>query len=286
MAKKVKKAKGLNINAVKKKAESLPSPGESSDITWWKPEEGKNKIRILPPADEALLAEGIFYKEAWYHYSVGPDNRALLCPKKMEGDDCFICEYIAKQKKKDNQDAVSDILPRARIFYNVFDKSDVEPNVKIYGSGIKIFKELIGYITDEDEDWGDITSLTEGRDINIEREGTGINTTYSIRVASKITDISEDADWDDLMYDLEEVFSNIPTYDETKAIFYGDDEEDEEEEDAKDIDDDEEDEEEDDVDYKREAKSSKKPKRTPKKSKKDDDDDDFLDDDDEEDDDF
>ncbi len=264
-----KKSGGLNLKALKQKADTLPGSGEGSDFTFWKPDEGNNKFRILPPKDEALLEEGIFYKEMYYHYGIGPENKAVPCPKKISGDDCYICEHIASQKKKGNSEAVSDLYPRARIYYNIWDQSEDAPNVKLYGSGIKIFKEIIGYLTDEEEGWGDITSLTEGRNINLERAGTGINTTYSLRVSGKVTDASGDIT-PDMLYDLEEVFGNVPTYEETKAFFLGDDPEVEEEE--------------SDIDDSNFGKSDASGKRTPAKDT--DDDGGFLADDEENDTDF
>ena len=85
---KVKKKKSpkyflADQSKITKKLEELGSG------TFFKPKEGKNTIRILPP----WSSEGIWYKEATMHYSlVNKEGKDRVYPcLQMFGEDCPVC---------------------------------------------------------------------------------------------------------------------------------------------------------------------------------------------------
>ena len=78
---------------------------------WWKPTDGKNKIRILPPpapvAGEKIVQRAM-YVEYGVHYGLGSEDspEVYTCPKlTLAGKPCPICEFVrALWKKKTDQD--------------------------------------------------------------------------------------------------------------------------------------------------------------------------------------
>ena len=91
MAEKTKKKKkyySANRDRLQKKMDSLDTG------RFFKPKEGKNTVRILPPWSK----EGLWYKEATLHYGLNNEegkSRGYPCLKQF-GEDCPICEVVSK----------------------------------------------------------------------------------------------------------------------------------------------------------------------------------------------
>lgn len=78
---------------------------------WWKPTDGKNKIRILPPpspvAGEKIVQKAM-YVEYGVHYGLGTEDNpeVYTCPRlTLAGKPCPICEFVRSLwKSKTDQD--------------------------------------------------------------------------------------------------------------------------------------------------------------------------------------
>ena len=55
---------GINLDKMREKLSSLRGDGNSSNDTFWRPEDGDQTIRIVPTSD------GDTVKEKWFHYNV------------------------------------------------------------------------------------------------------------------------------------------------------------------------------------------------------------------------
>ena len=74
----------------RKRADQSASTRDSfiiEEISLYKPAEGDNTIRIIPPTWEDPENYGL---DIYVHYNVGPDNAAYLCLDKMLGKPCPI----------------------------------------------------------------------------------------------------------------------------------------------------------------------------------------------------
>jgi len=259
MPKKKEKKKGGKKSLIEEVQKTLKEQNRKSagamfgDTSIWTPGKGTNKIRILPSwnPDETP----VFYKEVAYHYSVGPDESIVMCPQRMAGKRCFICEQVKELKKAKGKGAkkakaiIEKVRAKGRILYNIVDLNDKKAGIQVFISGPKIFKELLSMVIDEDI--GDISDPKEGFDIKIIREGEGLDTEYRVRAAAKATAIKKKA-WLKGLNDLDALAGDLPSYEDTKAAWEGedetDDEEDDDDEEADDEEDDDEDEEDDDED--------------------------------------
>ena len=54
---------GIDLTKMKAKRDALENRGGSKTV-FWRPEEGEQTIRILPPSD------GDPFKEYWFHYNL------------------------------------------------------------------------------------------------------------------------------------------------------------------------------------------------------------------------
>ncbi len=205
------KRRGVNVDREREKLDEIRRGG----TRFWTPKEGASLIRILPP----YTGED-WYKEAWFHFGVGVDRKPIACARRLQDEACYICEQVDELRKSEDPRDVelsTQIASRRRVFYNIIDLDDVESGVQVFSSGVTIFKELLMYVADPD--WGDITDPDEGYDIIIDREGTGIDTKYTVRAKKNPTALIDPALLEDLR-DLDEMVEILP-YEQVKAIYEG-----------------------------------------------------------------
>jgi len=214
--------------------------------------DGRNQVRILPPREDM----DSFAVEAWVHYGVGKSGtdkkgKMVVCPKTTnENNPCPVCE-LSKQlygmsKKKDDKamKEAKQFNRKKRVYYNALDKADVltdfelredpkdkdkqiwfnkktdeqETPVKVLGTGIGVYKDLIKIIIDPE--YGDITDPEQGLDIIITKSGSGqFNTEYDVKSVRKESAI-EFAEWEENLNDLS-VFTKHKTYNEIADIMDG-----------------------------------------------------------------
>jgi len=128
--------------AAKAETEERLSRRGGSGAQFWKPKNGKNTIRIMPPwtdplgegkalSDTLQVFQGQYWREVGQHWNVSPDQRGpILCPKKTPGLDapCPICEFVSELKKdKTNAKAKQlsdDIRAKTTFLLNIVDMTD------------------------------------------------------------------------------------------------------------------------------------------------------------------
>jgi len=113
------------------------------------------------------------------------------------------------------------IEPKMRTFVPVIVRGKESEGVKFWGFGKTIYSELLSIISDPD--YGDITDLTSGRDIDIEFTKPTMQGEYpktSIRVKPNVTPATEDkAIAEKIMNQpkIEDIYPE-PSYDELKEL--------------------------------------------------------------------
>ena len=207
----------MDINAIKSKLTKLQAT-TSTKNNFWKPEPGKQVVRIVPykhNKDNPFI-------ELYFHYNLG-NNKTYLSPVSFGKPDP-VEEFSNKLKSTGNKDEWIQgkrLEPKMRTFAPVIVRGQENEGVKFWGFGKTVYQELLGVIADPD--YGDITDATGGRDIMIERQtpaeaGNQYGKT-TVRVKPNQTPITEDADMlkgiFDNQSDLTELYTE-PTYDELK----------------------------------------------------------------------
>ena len=207
----------MDINAIKKRLTQLTSQtNKTSNL--WKPQPGKNQIRIVPYAH---CKENPFI-ELYFHYNLG-NNKTYLSPVSFGRPDP-VNEFSEKLKSSGNREEWlpgRKIEPKMRTFAPVVARGQEKDGVKFWGFGKTVYQELLGFIADPD--YGDIADAINGRDIVVERQtpaeaGNQYGKT-TIRVKPNQTPITEDSklleDIFNSQVDLTGIY-NEPTYDELK----------------------------------------------------------------------
>ena len=211
-----------NVTLLKQRLSALQSKSSSSGRkedykkNYWKPPVGKCQIRILP---NKFDKENPF-SEVLIHYGIGKSKMSALTNFENEKDP--IIEF-AQQIRKEDWKLAKKIEPKLRIFAQVIVRGEEELGPRLWEFGKEIYQELLGIMADED--YGDITDITKGRDITIETlspEDTGKKyNTSTIRVKPKESPISEDSKLvKSLITEQKNILELLPKYgyDEMKGI--------------------------------------------------------------------
>ena len=154
----------MDIDAIKSKLATLQSTSNTKD-TFWKPEPGKQVVRIVPYKHNKDNP----FMELYFHYNLG-GNKTYLSPATFGRPDP-VEEFSNKLKSTGNKDEWVQgkrLEPKMRTFVPVVVRGRENEGVKFWGFGKTVYQELLGVIADPD--YGDITDAMNGRDIGIERQ--------------------------------------------------------------------------------------------------------------------
>ena len=178
----------LDLNAIKAKLNQLNKTDDRRN-NLWKPEAGpKTRVRIVPYVhrkDNPFL-------ELYFHYDIA--KRSMLSPVSFGNADPVV-EFAEKLKKTGDKDEWlmgRKIEPKMRTYVPVIVRGKEAEGVKFWGFGKTIYTELLSIVSDPD--YGDITDLMNGRDIDVEfipAEGGGYPKT-TIRVKPNTSPATED----------------------------------------------------------------------------------------------
>lgn len=192
----------------------------------YKPKDGKNTVRILPPTWEGA---DYYAYDIWVNYGIGVDQQSYLSLSKMKNKKDPL-EEAKREAESEGDKKTSDALtPKKRRGMYVIDRMAEEEGVQFWPCAWTFDKDVANMCVDEDD--GSIVYIDDpnkGNDIRFYREGTGRNTKYP---ASKIkilktSPLSEDERQQDewLEYAQENPIPGIllyHDYDHIAAVFGG-----------------------------------------------------------------
>lgn len=219
------------IQQQKAKLSQELSRGGGQSAKFWRPSDGANVVRIMPPwTDEGSLA-GQFWREVGQHWGVSSDQKGpVLCPKATEDldGDCPICDFVEELRKdKTNvqaQETAKEIRAKKAYLLNIVDTDDPvynakdvaeykkarpdrdvpfeagSPKIQVYACPKTIFDQILNTIMQNNLD---ITDLDKGHDITINRSGKGLTTRYT--VTPQISATSADVSMDDELPALDQI---------------------------------------------------------------------------------
>lgn len=170
--------------------------------------EGKNRIRILPSWTSKGPHAGRFFFKGILHYGFKVEGRGRAFPCLIMFDEHAACPSCAfAEALKDNGSEELDkiaqrVRSKSKYYVNVLDRKNPANKIQIYGMTRTMMRTLRGYL--QDPDYGDITDPEEGRDLTIEKTGSGLATKYEIRISPKTSPIGIE-DWKTQLHKLSKV---------------------------------------------------------------------------------
>lgn len=197
--------------------------------------DGDNYIRILPPSLEALTGD-VDYMSMDYlmHFNLGPEkNKASICARSFNKKaKCPICETVWQMKdhSKDPGDKeLSDkIKAKIRHLFNVVDLNEKEKGIQVLEVGPLLYREIMVYMTNPN--YKDLLDVESGHNITLTKRNQKSTASgfveYGFVPDPQKTSIlpSLPANWKDAVDSLKGKVPPSKTYDELKAILYGEDE--------------------------------------------------------------
>lgn len=133
----------------------------------WKPKEGVQKVRIVPymfQPDSPFIELKFYYKLA---------GKTYLAPCTFGKPDPIqeLVETLRASGSNEEKEIASKLVPTPRTYAPIIVRGEEDLGVRFWGFGITVYKQLLKLMTNSD--WGDITSWTEGNDLEVEFHKVG-----------------------------------------------------------------------------------------------------------------
>jgi len=177
--------------ALQRRLDALSGNRRKKSSTW-RPTEGEEAtVRLLSFPNN----DGQPFKELWFYYNIG-NNPGLLAPYQF-GDPDPIQDLIKKLRSDDNRDSyelAKKLYPKMRVYAPIIVRGEEDKGVQIWGFGKMVYQSLLNIMLDED--YGDITDPSSGRDVKVTctREAGRKWATTTVRPRGKDSALSTKAD--------------------------------------------------------------------------------------------
>ncbi len=164
------------------------------DIPMFKPKEGENCIRILPPTWQDDKWGNYWDIEVFVHYDVGAQGGSYLCLDKMNGEGCPVCEAAREAADKDE---ARSFRPVVRALCWLIDRNDEKAGPQVWSMPNKMYKEINARSQDKKTKEvilidGQADGL-DGYDVTFTRQGTKKETDYSgVEISREMTPLHDD----------------------------------------------------------------------------------------------
>ena len=214
----------MNLDEIKNRLNRLNNKGggNSNDYknNFWKPPVGeKSQIRLVPYTHNKDFP----FTELYFYFGIGKPRMIALTNFDESDPIMEFATQLRKSGDKENAELAKKLYPKLRIFAPVLVRGEEDKGVRFWEFGKMVYQELLGVMADED--YGDITAIQNGRDINVEvipaaETGKMFNTT-TVRVKPNQTPLIKDAEkaqsFLDNQKDLVSLFKKYP-FEEMKGL--------------------------------------------------------------------
>lgn len=153
--------------------------------------EGKTMLRLGPPWKPGIPSA---IKEVWLHKLRAPEDIGgipkanIPCPLKNHGKACAICRKCKELKStgsKTDRDLAYAWSAQQRYFAQVVNLEKLDEGWKVWEFGDGIFLDILK-ITSSEDTGGDVTHPVTGRNLIVDRTGTGMkDTRYKVLPSMK-----------------------------------------------------------------------------------------------------
>lgn len=208
----------LDLNAIRAKLNKLSGNSSRRD-TLWRPQEGEEHVvRIIAFPDN----DGQPFKERWFYYNIG-NNPGLLAPHQFGNPDPIqeLINELRSDGNKESYELAKKLYPKMRAYAAVIVRGEEDKGVRLWSFGKMVYQSLLNIMLDED--YGDITDPTEGRDVKVvcTKPPGRMYAVTDVRPRGKATPLATSQktakDWITNIPNLDEMYS-CKSYDELENI--------------------------------------------------------------------
>jgi len=189
----------MNLEEIKKRMDRLQNKSTGSNnksdykSNFWKPPSGeKSVIRIVPYKHN----KDVPFTELYFYFGI--DKPRMMALSNFDESDPILefASQLRKSNDPDNMALAKKLYPKMRTFAPVIVRGEEDKGVRFWEFGKTVYQELLGVMMDED--YGDITDISNGRDITIEvipsSETGKMYDTTTVRVKPVQTPLSANAE--------------------------------------------------------------------------------------------
>jgi len=196
------KYRGRSIDTINQRATQTAGAFDSytnAKFPKFKVSDGDNEIRIMPLTWNDVDTWGDNWGiELWVHHSIGPDNNAYLCLKKMKGQDCYLCDAQAEHAHDDDaedQDSLARKLkPTRRILAWLVDRKKEKDGPVLWAMPWTLERDIQGRC--KNKKTGEpilIDHPSSGYDVSFNKTGKERLTKYvSVDISREPSPLSDD----------------------------------------------------------------------------------------------
>ena len=153
----------MDLSIIKQKLSASQNKGqkrEKVDYTkiFWKPKPGKYQVRILP----SKFDKSNPFREVYFHYGFSKGPILALTNWGEKDPIVEFAKNLRKASDKEDWQLAKKIEPKLRYFVPVLVRGEEEQGARLWEFGKLIYEQLLGIAADED--YGDYTDITDGRD--------------------------------------------------------------------------------------------------------------------------
>ena len=165
----------MNIDKIKNALDTMKNgdaPRMRNDLV--KLPKGEHTIRFAPYKFNMDMP----FQEMWFHYGI--NNMNFLCPKKMKGEKCPVCDFASElwNKFKLTEDETykqgfKDLMPKQKIYAPVIVRKSSDPELvnlstlKFWGIATKTYEEILEEVVAADAEGIDVTDPAKGLDFTV-----------------------------------------------------------------------------------------------------------------------
>ena len=128
----------------------------------WKPKEGSQTVRIVP---YKFNPENPFI-ELKFYYKLAGANYLAPCTFGKPDPILEVIESLRSSGSNEEKEIAAKLAPVTRTYVPVIVRGEEELGIRFWGFGVSVYKQLLKLMTNAK--YGDITSWTDGRDIDVE----------------------------------------------------------------------------------------------------------------------
>lgn len=220
----------MDLDVIKQRLDALQTTSNGSNNgerkqLFWKPEVGKQTIRIVPSKFNPKMP----FTEMLFYYGIGTNVMPSRSNYTDEDGNTLkdpIIEFtkqLRQTSESENWKLAKKLDPKVRYFAPIIVRGQEDEGVKIWQFGKELYETFLQLAVDDEV--GDYTDVASGRDIKLVTVGPEVTgTPYNRTTASpsmKVTPLSEDASqvkaWMEDQVNPKDLFKNrIVEYDQTK----------------------------------------------------------------------
>ena len=128
----------------------------------WKPKEGTQTVRIVP----YKFNPEVPFIELKFYYKLAGNTYLAPCTFGKPDPILDAIETLRSSGSNEEKETAAKMAPVTRTYVPIIVRGEEDKGVRFWGFGVQVYRQLLKLMTNVK--YGDITSLSDGRDIEVE----------------------------------------------------------------------------------------------------------------------